>query len=279
MTASVNLHWSSASLTDPGRVRSYNEDACLDLPERGLWAVADGMGGHAAGDVASRRVVDALAALPPATSLGSQVSAVYQCLQTVNRDLCQEAQRRREQVIGSTVVVLLAQGSHVVVIWAGDSRAYRYRNGRLEQLTRDHSRVEEMVSQGLIDRDQAELHPAANIVTRAVGVEESLQPDSEMFEVADGDMFFLCSDGLTKEIRNDEIGRILAIGDEYKACSLLVERALAQGARDNVSVIVISAQDTVTLTQTQWNPTLRNPISDIDDTDDIEDTDDSTKLK
>jgi protein phosphatase len=216
--------------------------------------VADGMGGHAAGGVASRMVIDSLARIPPSSSLGALVSEVHRGLQDVNRRLCEEARKRREQIIGSTVVVLLALADHAILIWAGDSRAYRYRQGKLEQLTRDHSRVEELIGRGLITREQAEHHPAANIITRAVGVAEQIELDSQMFEIADGDIFLLCSDGLTKELTDGEIGRILAIGDERKVCEQLVERALARGGRDNISVVNMSAVDTATMTKTRWNP-------------------------
>jgi protein phosphatase len=223
------------------------------------------MGGHAAGDIASRMVIDALARIPPSSSLGVMVSEVYRGLQDVNSRLCEEARQRRKQLIGSTAVVLLGLADHAVVIWAGDSRAYRYRHDKLEQLTRDHSRIEELVGRGLITREQAERHPAANIITRAVGVAEPLELDSRMFKVADGDAFLLCSDGLTKELTDGEIGRVLAIGDERKVCEQLVERALAQGGRDNISVVAVSAVDTATMTKTQWNPSVSGSPGGVND--------------
>ncbi len=273
MTVVANLRWTSTARTHAGRIRTHNEDACVDLSERGIWAVADGMGGHAAGEYASQMIVDALAGIPPVDSVGLMVGEVRQSLQIVNRRLCDEARRRREQVIGSTVVVLLALADHAILIWAGDSRAYRYQQGRFQRLTRDHSRVEELVSQGLITRDQAETHPAANIITRAVGVADYLDLDSEIVEVTDGDVFLLCSDGLYKEVTDAEIGRILAIGDDHKACNLLVECALERGARDNVTVIVISVLDSTTLTKTQWNPSIALDVKSMPD------TGDPTKLK
>lgn len=273
LTVTANLRWTSTAKTHVGRIRTHNEDACVDLSERGIWAVADGMGGHAAGEFASRMIVDALASIPPVDSVGLMVGEVRQCLQTVNRRLCDEARRRREQVIGSTVVVLLALADHAILIWAGDSRAYRYQQGRFQRLTRDHSRVEDMVSQGLITREQAETHPAANIITRAVGVADFLELDCEVVEVEDGDIFLLCSDGLYKEVTEAEIGRILAIGDDRKACNLLLERALERGARDNVSVVVVNVLDTATLTKTQWNPSFAAELRSQPE------ADDPTKLK
>jgi protein phosphatase len=254
MTEALNLHWSSASRTHVGMVRKLNEDACLELAARGIWAVADGMGGHAAGDLASRMVVNSLAGIPAPTSLGSLVSEVHPRLQAVNRALSDEASRRREQVIGSTVVVLLAYGDHVVAMWAGDSRAYRYRDGELKQLTRDHSQIEELIGQGLLTREQAERYPASNVITRAVGVSQDIELDSEMFEVQDGDIFLLCSDGLYNEVNDREIRESLAVGSCQHACELLVDRALSRGARDNVSVVVIRAVDEGQITRTQLNP-------------------------
>lgn len=252
----AGLHWSSASKTHIGMVRKLNEDACLELAGRGVWAVADGMGGHAAGDLASHSVVDALSGLSEPASLGSLVSEVQQRLQQVDRSLAEEARRRHVQVIGSTAVVLLAYASHAVIVWAGDSRAYRYRKGELERLTRDHSQVEELLSQGHITPAQAAHYPGSNVITRAVGVMDKLELDTEMLEVLEGDIFLLCSDGLYNEVSEPEIKEILSVGDCQYACDLLVERALSRGARDNVTVVVARALDEGQITKTRLNPSV-----------------------
>ncbi len=254
MSDSIKLHWSSAAKTHVGIVRKLNEDACLELAGHGIWAVADGMGGHAAGDFASQSVVAALAAIPESASLGALVGEVHQRLQAVNQKLSEEAGKRREQVIGSTVAVLLAYGNHAVSVWAGDSRIYRYRQGELAQLTRDHSQVEELVAQGLITREQAEHYPASNVITRAVGVADNLELDSDMFEVKEGDVFLLCSDGLYNEVQEHEMKEMLAAADCQYACDLLIERALARGARDNVTVVVVRTVDEAQITKTRLNP-------------------------
>ena len=262
------LHWSSASRTDVGMVRKLNEDSVLDLPELGLWMVADGMGGHAAGDFASGAIVSALASIPPPASLGALVGEVRQRLQAVNRQLNEEARTRREQVIGSTVVVLLVFGGHGIVVWAGDSRAYRYRRGELIQLTRDHSQVEELLSRGLLSPDQVEGHPAANVITRAVGVVDFLELDSEMFTLAEDDTYLLCSDGLYRELDDNAIKACLAPGDCRQSCDMLIESALARRARDNVSVIVVRMTDELQATRTQYNPSVSvtgRPEQDGDD--------------
>ena len=273
MSEPTALHWSSASQTHVGMVRKLNEDACLELAGRGLWAVADGMGGHAAGDLASRSVVDALAAIPQPASLGSSLGEVQQRLQKVNGELAEEARRRQVKVIGSTAVVLLVYATHGVVVWAGDSRAYRYRQGELEQLTRDQSQVEELVSQGRITREQAEHYPGSNVITRAVGVMGFLELDSEMFEVLEGDIFLLCRDGLYNEVSNSEIRDSLSVGDCQYSCDLLVQRALSRGARDNVTVVVVRALDEEQITKTQLNPSV--PVESAVDAED----DDPTALK
>lgn len=254
MKHATSLHWSSASRTHVGMVRKLNEDACVELSDRGLWAVADGMGGHAAGDFASQSIVSTLSKLPQPASLGAAVESVTGAMQSVNATLAGEARRRQVQVIGSTVVALLAHDHHGVVVWAGDSRAYRLRNAELDQLTRDHSQVEELVAQGRITREQAEHYPGSNVITRAVGVMDHLELDSSMFKVEEGDVFLLCSDGLYNEVGEAEMRQALAVGDCQYACDLLVERALAHGARDNVTVVVVRVQDDDQITKTRLNP-------------------------
>ena len=247
-------------------VRKLNEDACLEHASHYIWAVADGMGGHDAGDYASQRVVNALSSLPGSKSLGSMVESVRAQLRSVNTQLAEEAQKRQVQLIGSTAVVLLAYDTHAVVVWAGDSRAYRFRSGELEQLTQDHSQVQELVAQGRITPEQAVHYPGSNIITRAVGVADQLRLDSEMIEVQEGDLFLLCSDGLYNEVSDEEIREALAVGDCKYSCDLLIERALARGARDNVTVVVIRALDEEQITRTQINPSVpMGARADVDD--------------
>jgi protein phosphatase len=241
MKDSSAMSWSSASQTHVGKVRLLNEDACLELADSGLWAVADGMGGHSAGDLASRSIVEALSDISRSGNLDRSLDEVAQCLQKVNSELIEEARRSRVEVIGSTVVVLLVHATHGAVLWAGDSRAYRYRDGVLQQLTRDHSQVEELVAQGRITRDQAEYFPGANVITRAVGVTEPLELESVTFEIAVGDRFLLCCDGLYNEVEVNRITESLSAGDSQRSCELLMESALSGEAQDNISVVVVRA--------------------------------------
>lgn len=231
--------WTSHARTDPGLVRGHNEDAFLERPEAGLWAVADGMGGHSAGDVASRAIVERLAGITPPDSLSQYVTVVESALLEVNARLRELGQRPVKRTVGSTVVALLIRGSHAVALWAGDSRIYRYRNGELIQVSQDHAFVEDLIERGYIDRENAAAHPQSNLVTRAVGAVDDLKLDVEIVELRDGDVFILCSDGLDKEVSEEDIAAVIAQaspGDAAPLSDALVDLALSRGARDNVTV-------------------------------------------
>ena len=234
------FQWSSAALTDVGKVRSINEDACAAWPDKGLWVVADGMGGHDAGDLASRSIIESMEKAGKYGALSEFIEAVEDRLIDVNQALLAEAAERGEEItIGSTVVALLAQEHHCACLWAGDSRLYRLHENELQMITQDHSQVMEMVEQGLILREDAESHPAANIVTRAVGAADELYLDVEVKALRSGDRYLLCSDGLTKEMTDTEIAKNLRYGSCQNACNGLVNLALERGSRDNVSVVIV----------------------------------------
>ncbi|RJG05537.1 serine/threonine-protein phosphatase [Noviherbaspirillum cavernae] len=256
MTDATQIQWSSAACTDVGLVRRINEDACLDRPERGLWAVADGMGGHALGDVASRMVVDALDAIPAPDSLATFMADARDRLLAVNQQLREEAAARGAHIIGSTVVVLVAWDDQCGYLWAGDSRIYLYRDARLRRLTRDHSQIEELVSSGSISPEDAAFYPARNLITRAVGAAETLDIDADTIVVEDGDIFLLCSDGLSNEVSEQDMCSVLPAGDCRYAAQALIDMALQQGGRDNISVVLVRAEDLSSIEQTVLNPTL-----------------------
>ncbi len=235
----ARLHYSSASLTDVGIVRSINQDACLDLPKVGLWVVADGMGGHEEGEFASRLIVDTLSQTGRHERLSEFVNEVEDRLRKVHDSLVERARAVNTPIIGSTVAALLTDGRFAVCLWAGDSRVYRYRNGRLEQLTRDHSLVEELVRNGGIERAEAEAHPNANVINRAVGADQQLYLDAELFELQGADRYLICSDGLYKEVGSAEIAEHMRYGDCTTICRTLVSLALERGAQDNVTVVVV----------------------------------------
>lgn len=254
MTCSSQFRWASSARSDVGRVREINEDACLDQPDLGRWAVADGMGGHAVGDLASRLIVDTLSQMAPPASMKRFIADARARLLVANRQLREEAARRQVQRIGSTVVVLLACDRFCGYLWAGDSRIYLYRQGQLRQLTRDHSQVEELRMAGHLTDEEARNHPAQHMITRAVGATDHLDLDEDAIEVADGDVFLLCSDGLSNEVTDQEILAALATVDCRRASDELVEIALARGGRDNISAVVVQAEDPYASDKTLLNP-------------------------
>jgi protein phosphatase len=254
VTCASQFRWTSSARSDAGRVREINEDACLDQPDPGRWAVADGMGGHAVGDLASRLVIDALTRLAAPRSMKTLMADARARLQAANRELRDEAARRQVQRIGSTVVVLLACDRFCGYLWAGDSRIYLYRAGQLRQLTRDHSQVEELKSLGVLTDEEARHHPAQHMITRAVGATDLLDLDDDAIEVADGDVFLLCSDGLSNELSDDEIVAVLTSAQRENVSEELVELALARGGRDNITAVVVQAEDPNASDKTLLNP-------------------------
>ncbi len=238
----TELAWTSSARSHIGKVRKINEDAYLDKPDAGLWAVADGMGGHSAGDQASRSIVAALGGVSPAPALGIFVDRVCDCLQRVNQELIAMG-AEKHRITGSTVVALLALGPGCAILWAGDSRAYLLRDGALRQLSADHSQIELYVKLGLIARDQAANHPLSNIVTRAVGTHEALDLDRDTIEAQAGDRFLLCSDGLYRHVTHEEIASLLSTGSASSAAQSLVDLTLDRGALDNVTVVLIDVSN------------------------------------
>jgi serine/threonine protein phosphatase PrpC len=232
--ANPRLRWASSSLSVTGNVRKVNEDSLLDLPAAGLWVVADGMGGHNAGDVASRMIVQELSTLRPSERPSVFVDTVDETLRRVNRRLYESSIASGGGLSGSTVVVLAAFDRYVACLWAGDSRLYRVRAGVLQQLTRDHSEMQEQADRGFTPEETV----ASNVITRAVGGTNDLSLDFELFELADGDSLLLCSDGLYRELTDADIGRHLAQGPE-QACRGMIDQALAGECADNVSVVVV----------------------------------------
>ena len=184
----MSYRWWSCCRTTTGRQRRVNEDACLGLDEQGLWLVADGMGGHARGDVASRLIVEAFEDLRRPPSLDAFAQEVRSRLALANQRMREEARRAgSDQLMGSTVVAFLAYKREWLCMWAGDSRAYLLRDGRLTQITRDHSVAEELVQRGELRREEAASHPSANRITRAVGTQDRLVVDQYRSALRDGD--------------------------------------------------------------------------------------------
>ena len=227
----------SSSATHPGAVRPRNEDNLVDRPDLGLWAVADGAGGHGSGDVASAAIAEALDSIPPGLSAAEMLAQVRLRLTGVHAGLQARAMERGTGgVIASTIVVLLVRGGYFAALWAGDSRIYLLRQGALHRVTHDHSLVQELVDSGALNAEEAEAHPQANVITRAVGAEGELNLDKVADRLQPGDCFMLCSDGVFKELAEAEIAERLAGGAD---AAELVQRAVAAGGRDNVSVVVV----------------------------------------
>ncbi|MGY2291440.1 PP2C family protein-serine/threonine phosphatase [Pseudomonas sp. SDO528_S397] len=234
--------WRSAARTDAGKVRSRNEDAFLDCPQHGLWVVADGMGGHQGGDIASQLIVASLAELPVQEDFDERLKAVRQCLHWLNRRLGQEltvTAGRHDSIMGSTVVVLLVDGHRGACIWAGDSRCYLWRGQRLYQLSKDHSLQQQLIDEQKMSLAEAKAHPAAHALTRAVGAAEQLTLDVLEFEVYPGDAFLLCSDGLYHGLGSDALGSALSLTAPHVALERLFDGALRGSARDNLTAVVI----------------------------------------
>lgn len=234
------LSWSSFGLTNTGKVRKHNEDSFLERSEIGLWAVADGMGGHDKGDIASQMIINALKKIHEGTTLPRYIDDIEDRLMEVNQKLLTKAQSTsRQMTIGSTVVIMLAYQQYCTYIWAGDSRLYRFRNGRLLQITTDHSQVEFYVAQGIISREEALIHPHGNMITRAVGAMDELHLDMDIQRMEVGDRYLLCSDGLTKHISDLELQRIMQGYNAENTCKELINQTLARGATDNVTAVVV----------------------------------------
>ena len=229
-----------ASLSDTGRQRAHNEDACTEgrLGDGALLLmVADGMGGHAGGATASRTAVDTARSVVEAAATGSD-ALLMEAFEAANRSIHEAAGRDASlHGMGTTgVALLLAPGGPAWVANVGDSRAYRLRGECLEQLTRDHSFVAELQRRGVIDAEQAAVHPRRHQVLRSLGVESGVEVDVERIELEDGDCFLLCSDGLSGVIADDEIAFALSGAEPAEAARRLVDLANERGGPDNITV-------------------------------------------
>lgn len=235
--------WSCSHHTDSGKQRRQNEDAVLARPDAGLWAVADGMGGHRNGGLASRLIVDTLGAMTLGSNLDQNQRRVRQLLQQINRRLSQDMTRlagKPSGPVGSTVVALLLSADRAICLWAGDSRCYLWRHKQLHQLTRDHSLLQQLIDRGCVDARHAAAHPCAHVLTRAVGAHENLQLDSTAFSVQPGDALLLCSDGLYRELSEAQLASVLELRTTGNPAAQLIQLAMQGPARDNLSAVVIT---------------------------------------
>ena len=244
-------------LTHVGRQRQHNEDSYLVADEAKLFLVADGMGGHAAGEIASRIAVDSISEFILHTKeddgtwphaydehFKRSTNRLMAAVRLANTRVL-EAMRKdaRLRGMGTTVVACLADGETMSVAHVGDSRAYMIRNNQLQRITNDHSWVFEQVQAGMLTEAEAEKHPLRNVITRALGGALQVTPDASEIEVKEGDLFLLCSDGLTGMVPEEEILKLVtqSNGDLEKACQKLIEEANERGGLDNVTAILVKA--------------------------------------
>lgn len=233
------LPWRSAALSHCGPRHRENEDCCLERPEIGLWAVADGMGGHADGHVASRTLCRALDRIRTASSLVDLAESVESAVAAANSELlARGATARPATVIGTTAAVLMIHGSYALCAWCGDSRVHLVRDREVFLLTRDHSLVQEMIDRGEIDHDAARTHRASHVVNRAVGVAPAAELERLAIEVRPGDRFLLCTDGVSRLVAVAELAD-LAVDDPDTAVRGIVDLAQARGATDDVTALAV----------------------------------------
>jgi protein phosphatase len=229
----------AGAATHVGKVRQQNEDNYLVSTASGLWAVADGMGGHRAGDLASLTVVDELKRIPPPSSAAELLASCEARIVDANDRLRQITGEAPDHVVGTTLAVLLVYEESFACIWAGDSRIYRIRGSGIEQLSVDHTEAQELIADGTLTVEEARSWPRRNVITRAIGVIDDLELEITNGTLDDGDIFVICSDGLTTHVKDREI---LAVTRDYppqRACDFLVRMTLDRGATDNVTVIVV----------------------------------------
>jgi protein phosphatase len=245
--ATAVLHFLAAAATDRGRKRPSNEDAFGFSVEDGVFVVCDGMGGAAAGEIASSLAVDQVLHLLSDQCKNGSLSlpmSAEKAIGAANDAIYTRSQRnQRLNGMGTTLVALAARESHVWVLNIGDSRCYRLRGGCLEQLTLDHSLVEEQVRLGRMTSAEAKRSPLKNVITRALGTQSSVTPDVFSIEAEPGDMFLLCTDGLTRELPDAMIASLLGTGQSLaKLCACLVNAAKDAGGHDNITCLLVRAE-------------------------------------
>lgn len=223
-----------------GKVRDTNEDDMMCLPRGGLWLVADGMGGHRAGDVASAMITAQAATLGVPVSAQDQRIRLGDRLDRAHRNIHTHAYDQGLDQVGATVAALLVFGRSFSCVWAGDSRIYLWRKGDLIRLTQDHSQAQAMVSAGLMSEEQARNWPRRNVITRAVGVGPQLKTETVTGAMQDGDRFLICTDGLTEHLSDDELCHFMAeTAAPQDIAEAMMDQALECGAHDNVTLMVL----------------------------------------
>ena len=234
----------SWAISHQGCVRQLNEDRFFTDPSAngGIWVVADGMGGHDAGEVASSVIVDRMSTIGVPSSATDQHARVVDRLVRANEELQDYSRRRDGATVGSTFVALLVYDGEYRCLWLGDSRLYQIRKGQLRQISKDHSEVAELIERGLMTPEEASSSPRRNVITRAVGVQSKIEADVNYGRIENGDSYVLCSDGLTAHCSDEDILDAVRGRRAQEASQLLIDQALARGGTDNVTVVIVQCR-------------------------------------
>jgi protein phosphatase len=234
----------TGAATHSGKVREVNEDGLFSDPERGVWLVADGMGGHQAGRLASSLIVSEVSTIGRAVSAPDLLARFQDRIYRANSELIRlAAQSQAGTIIGSTVAALLIYGQYYACTWSGDSRVYLLRGPNFKQLSRDHTELQELMDSGILSAEEAGQWPRRNVITRAIGIFEEPELDLVQGELMLADTFVLCSDGLTGHVRDTEILATVEQLPPQTACDKLIQMTLDRGASDNVTVMVVRCVD------------------------------------
>ncbi len=236
------FRFQTGQATDTGKVRDHNEDSHLSRPDFGLWLVADGMGGHDAGDFASQTITAEAASVGMSSSLQDLQARFMERLTRAHGLILQHAAELGTGTVGATLVTLLIHEDQYACIWSGDSRIYLMRGGELVQLTRDHTEVQHLLDTGAISPSEAESWPRKNVITRAIGVSDVPHCDVVTGTLEAGDTFVMCSDGLTEHLGDHDIASFVAAGEDVGVqiiCNEMIGETLTRGAKDNVTAIVV----------------------------------------
>lgn len=238
--SSESLKWVASFDSNVGTIREVNEDSVFVNSDVGIWAVADGLGGYESGDVASNMIVSSLSNININKSLPVFIAEIEKNIIDVNKSIYDYSKHYCDgRTIGSTVVSLSIHGKTGICLWVGDSRLYRFRNDELTQISRDHSYVQELVDNGIISKDDVVNHPNSNRITKAIGAKININPDILTFDIKEGDIFLLCSDGLYNSVDENEIKSSIKNYNVDFAVEKLIKKSLDNLAKDNVSLVLV----------------------------------------
>jgi protein phosphatase len=242
----------SCGMSHAGRIRDLNEDRYLVKADSGVFAVADGMGGHDAGEIASTSIVEHLKSIGIPSSAPDLRARFEDRVTLANREIRQISAMRKAGTIGSTLAALLTFEHQYACMWAGDSRIYMLRDGHFSQLSRDHTEVQDLLDKGLLSPAEAATWPRRNVITRAIGAIDDPMLDIAHGKIQPGDRFLICSDGLTAHVSDEEIRDTLGARSAEGACKALIDLTLERGATDNVTVVAVQFRSMASGKSDRW---------------------------